>query len=229
MRQLHTRGVFVSVKLESLTDREREIMSKEEASSPTIATESIVLTGIIDAKEKRDVITLDIPNAFVQTPAGTTKDGKSIIMKIRGALADMLVDLDPLIYKDYVSIVDGNKGLYVQVLKAIYGMLQSVLPFYKKLRNDLESIGFKNNPYDPCVANRMINGTQYTVVWHVNDLKSSHKSAQVNDSFHHGLNEIFGNESIGIVKTVRGKVHNHLAMTLDYSEIRFIRFICKNT
>jgi hypothetical protein len=36
-----------------------------EASSPTVATESIVLTGIIDAKEKRDVITLDIPNAFV--------------------------------------------------------------------------------------------------------------------------------------------------------------------
>jgi hypothetical protein len=164
------------------------------------------------------VIALDIPNAFVQTPAGTTKDGKSIIMKIRGALVDMLVDLDLLIYKDYVSIVNGNKVLYVQVLKAIYGMLQSALLFYKKLRNDLESIGFKINPYDPCVANRMINGTQYKVVWHVNDLKSSHKSAQVKDNFHHWLNEIFGNESIGIVKTVRGKVHNYLAMTLDYSE-----------
>jgi hypothetical protein len=49
-------------------------MSKEEASSRTVAIESIVLTGIIDAKEKRDVMTLDIPNAFVQTPAGTTKD-----------------------------------------------------------------------------------------------------------------------------------------------------------
>jgi hypothetical protein len=31
-------------------------------------------------------MTLDIPNAFVQTPAGTTKDGERIIMKIRGAL-----------------------------------------------------------------------------------------------------------------------------------------------
>lgn len=30
-------------------------------------------------------------------------------MKIRGALVDMLVDLDPLIYKDYISIVNGKK------------------------------------------------------------------------------------------------------------------------
>lgn len=45
---------------------QRKFMSKEEASSPTVATESIVLTGIIDEKEKRDVMTLDIPNAFVQ-------------------------------------------------------------------------------------------------------------------------------------------------------------------
>jgi hypothetical protein len=105
-----------------------------------------------------------------------------------------------------------------KAFKAIYGILQSALLFYKELRNDLESIGFKINPYDPCVANRLINGTQYTVVWHVNDLKSSHKSAQVNDSFHHWSNEKYGNESIGIVEAVRRKVHNYLAMTLDYSE-----------
>jgi hypothetical protein len=54
-------------------------------------------------------------------------------MKIRGALVDMLIELDPLFYRDYVSIVNGKKILYVQVLKAIYGMLQSALFFYKKL------------------------------------------------------------------------------------------------
>ncbi len=58
--------------------------------------------------------------------------------------------------------------------KAMYGLLRSALLFYKKLVADLESVGFKLNPYDPCVANKTINGTQMTVCWHVDDLKVSH-------------------------------------------------------
>lgn len=58
----------------------------------------------------------------------------------------------------------------------------------------------------------------HTAVWHVDNLKSSHKSAQVKDNFHDWLNEKYGNESIGIVKAIRGKLHKYLGMTLDYSE-----------
>ena len=35
-------------------------------------------------------------------------------------------------------------------------------------------MGFVVNPYDPCVANKMVNGSQMTVTWHVDDLKLSH-------------------------------------------------------
>ena len=45
--------------------------------------------------------------------------------------------------------------------------------FYKRLRSDLKNMGFVVNPYGPCVANRMVNGSQMTVCWHVNDLKVS--------------------------------------------------------
>jgi hypothetical protein len=51
-----------------------------------------------------------------------------------------------------------NKVLYVKMLKAIYGMLQSSLLYYKKFCKDIESIGFKANPYDPHVTNRIVNG-----------------------------------------------------------------------
>jgi len=44
--------------------------------------------------------------------------------------------------------------------KALYGLLQSASLFYKKLRKDLERYGFVINPYDPCVANAMINGLE---------------------------------------------------------------------
>ena len=36
---------------------------------------------------------------------------------------------------------------------------------------DLEAYEFKINPYDPCVANKMIGGKQLTICWHVDDLK----------------------------------------------------------
>ena len=77
----------------------------------------------------------------------------------------------------------GVRVLYLLVTKAIYGMLQAGLLWYRKLRTDLEGQGFLFNPYDPCVANRMIDGQQHTIRFHVDDVLSSHKSAKVNDDF----------------------------------------------
>ena len=45
----------------------------------------------------------------------------------------------------------------------LYGLLQSTLLFYKKLRKDLEEIGFKVNPCDHCVANMDVGGNQLTI------------------------------------------------------------------
>jgi hypothetical protein len=61
---------------------QRAYISREEALSPTAALEAIIITGVIDAKQKRDVMKLDIPNVFVQTEISL--DGDKIIMKIRG-------------------------------------------------------------------------------------------------------------------------------------------------
>ena len=80
------------------------------------------------------------------------------------------MELSPNIYRDVVYNERKSKIRYDHVLKAIYGMLKSAMLFYKKLKKDLESIGFKVNPYDPCMANRMVNGKQHTVTWHVDDL-----------------------------------------------------------
>ncbi len=60
--------------------------------------------------------------------------------------------------------------LYVKVQKAMYGLLRSALLIYRKLVVDLENSGFKLNPYDPCVANKTLNGTQMAVCWHADDL-----------------------------------------------------------
>eukprot|EP00957_Ditylum_brightwellii_P149872 11414223-Ditylum_brightwellii.AAC.1 len=57
-------------------------ITREEATSPAAATEAILITGVIKVKQQRDIMTLDIPNDFVQTPVLQT--GDKIIIKIRG-------------------------------------------------------------------------------------------------------------------------------------------------
>jgi hypothetical protein len=47
--------------------KQREYMTKEETSSPTVAIESVMLSCMIDAHEGRNVATADIPGAFMQT------------------------------------------------------------------------------------------------------------------------------------------------------------------
>ena len=134
-------------------------MSKEESASPTVSLPAVLLTSVIDAHEGREVAVVDIPNAFVQTE----NEGEPVFMKIRGQLALILVELCPELYRPFLCYENGHPILYVQVMKALYGMMQSSLLFYKKLRQDLEKQGFVVNPYDPCVANKIVSGKQITV------------------------------------------------------------------
>jgi hypothetical protein len=48
-------------------NKQRNYISKEDASSPTVSTEAVLLPCIIYANERRDVTVVDIPNVFVQT------------------------------------------------------------------------------------------------------------------------------------------------------------------
>ena len=159
-------------------------------------------------------MTNDAPNAFIQAHVPEGKE--RIIMKITGVLVDMLVEIAPETYGPYVVFENGKKVLYVRILRALYGMLISALLWYNKLREDLEAIGFIFNPYDPCVANRMIRGHQHTVLFHVDDIKSSHVDSKVNDEFLAHLNKLYG--KFGEMKASRGKVHRYLGMILDFSE-----------
>jgi hypothetical protein len=195
----------------------REWLSREDSASPTVSSESIMLTAIVDAKEERDNMTADVPNAFIQTTMPDPKEGEDrIIMKITGVLVDLLVETAPEVYGPYVVFENGKKVLYVQVLKALYGMLIAALMWYKQFRGDLEKEGFKFNSYDPCVANKMVNKKQHTVRFHVDDLMSSHEDTKVNDEFLKWLNKMYG--KVGEVKATRGKVHDYLGMNFDFSE-----------
>jgi hypothetical protein len=69
--------------------------------------------------------------------------------------------------------------LYLKLLKALYGCVQSALLWYDLFSSTLQGEGFKLNPYDTCVANKTINGKQCTITWYVNDNKIPHVDAAV--------------------------------------------------
>jgi hypothetical protein len=70
-------------------NKQRDYIYKEDASSPTVATESVLLSCIIDAEGEWDVAVVDIPNVFVCTCVENEKD--MAFIKIRGILVDIMV------------------------------------------------------------------------------------------------------------------------------------------
>ena len=76
---------------------------------------------------------------------------------------------------------------------------------------DLERYGFQINPYNPCVANKMINCKQMTVLLHVDDLKVSHVNSFEVTKFAGYLSSIYRRISVH-----RGKIHDYLVIELDY-------------
>jgi hypothetical protein len=164
MKQLHDRTVFQPIHVQDLTADERnkamesliflvekgdgsvkgrtcangstqrKYMDRDEAASPMASTESILITATIDAKQNRDIMTADIPNAFVQTDVDKKNyvKGERLILKARGPIVDMLLDIATEVYTDFVTYERGSKIIYLQMLKALYSMLQASLLYYKK-------------------------------------------------------------------------------------------------
>jgi hypothetical protein len=88
----------------------RAWLQKEEAASPIASLEGLLLTSIVDVKENRDVMSADIPNAFIQAHLPDTEDGdERVIMKITGVLVDLLVSIDPTKYGPFVVSEKGTK------------------------------------------------------------------------------------------------------------------------
>ena len=103
--------------------------------------------------------------------------------------------------------------LYIKLVKALYGLLKSAFLFYKKLAGELVDVGFKINPYYACVASKIVNGTQMTVTWHVDNLNVSHKEPSEVSKFILEMGKIYGPS----ITVTCGKVHSYLGMDFNYS------------
>ena len=130
-------------------------------------------------------------------------------------MVKMLLQIDEQMYNEYVVMERGEQVMYMELLKALYGTLCAACLFWHKLSKQLIDVwGFVPNKCDDCVVNKMINGSQMTVVWHVDDLKVSHVDAKEVGKFIHQMEEAFGKETP--ISVSRGKTHKYLGMSLDF-------------
>ena len=187
--------------------KQRRYITKEEVSSPTIQLESLMITLLVDAHERRDVATADVAGAYLFADIND-----NVLIKIIGTATDIMCKVNPS-YRKFVLNERGKNVLYLRLTKALYGCMQSVLLWYRTFKECLEELGFKLNPYDPCVANMTVKGEQCTICWYVDDTKISHRNSKVVDWVIKELEDRFGKMTVK-----RGKKHTFVGIDIEFNE-----------
>ena len=96
------------------------------------------------------------------------------------------------------------------MLWSIYGCIEAAMLWYNFYTKKLKELGFELNTYDMCVANKIINGQQCTICWHIDDNKVSHKERAVVEDIIEELEKYFGAFSV-----VHGKNKDYLGMNIN--------------
>ena len=190
--------------------KQRAYITKEESTALTVSTEAVFLTATIDVMEDRSVVVLDVPGTFMQAEID-----ELVHVCFTGAMVNMLLQINHEMYKDYIMTEKGEQVMYMELLKALYGTLHAAHLFWQKLSKQLVDVwGLVPNKYNDCVVNKMINGHQMTVVWHVDDFKVLHIDTKEVEKFVRQMEETFGEDTPLTVS--HGQVHDYLGMTLDF-------------
>lgn len=115
--------------------KQRRYIAKEDASSPTDATEeSVFSTALIDAEEGREVAVVDIPGAFMQADMD-----EETFVRINGKMAEQLIEIDRMMYQPYVTMEGKKTVIYEELLKA--GSLWNVVSGLTILGKTQSSVG----------------------------------------------------------------------------------------
>ena len=110
--------------------KQRGYIAKEESTAPTVNTEAVFLTAVIDALESREVAFLDVPGAFMQADID-----ELVHVRFTGKMVSMLLQIDYEMCKDYVVMEKGEQVMYMELLKALYGTLCAARLFWQSCPN----------------------------------------------------------------------------------------------
>jgi hypothetical protein len=178
----------------------------ENLSSPTGSTTSVLTVAAIAAFEGRAVTVMDIGGAFLN--ADITGTGIKVHMRLNRVLTAMLVLIDP----NHAQFVEERGTSVVELDKALYGCVEAAALWYANLCTTMKEDGFSPNPYDPCVYNKIgMDGTQITVVMHVDDLLITSLSDDEHERFEKNMRKVYRE-----IKVNKGITTDYVGMTFNY-------------
>ena len=105
--------------------KQRKWYTKDEVTSPTISNDLLMALLTASSAEKRKIISWDVEGAYL-----LADQDDFVLVKFTGESVDVLCQVNEG-YEKYVSVENGKKVLYLQLLKALYGCLRSALLWYE--------------------------------------------------------------------------------------------------
>ena len=120
--------------------KQQNHISEEESASPTAHTESVITTGVTEAKEKRKVMSSDAPNAFMQTKVDNPEERMTLVL--RGTAANVSVDTAPEVHGECLCEERGDSVPCLECTNAICGTIKAAL-FMVLVINKCVCVGFE--------------------------------------------------------------------------------------
>ena len=145
----------------------------------------LYLSLLIEAFEGRAVHIFDVPGVYLHA---SLTDYKVVHMEFECEFVEIICEVNPE-YEKFMKYEKGKKVLYVLILKAVYVMIESALIWYDFFSTTLSDLGFKLNPYEICIANKLIDEHQYTIRCFVENNKVSHVDENFNSMIADNIKE----------------------------------------
>ncbi len=148
-------------------------LDMDATSSPTVSLPSVLLTFTYAVNNGYYIITVDITGAYLNA----NMESSNVFMSIDEELVDVLAEIDPM-YNEYRR---GDGSIVVQLVKALYGCIESAKLWYEHLTSKLMSYGMVRSEQDECMFYMLAaDGTQMDLIVavYVDDLLICGKSKQ---------------------------------------------------
>lgn len=164
--------------------QQRACKTKEETPSSITCIKSIFSTALDEVYKQRDVAVVDIHGTFLQSKASNGS-----IIKLHGAVVETLLKINPT-WNTFVVYMDEKQvpTICSEAIKVLYGTVDASKIFSFLV----ETIAFSPNPYNACIVNKIIDSKQCTISLYIDDLKISHKDANVANSIIKSLDDKYG-------------------------------------
>lgn len=174
----------------------------DDCSSSTVSSSAMMVIAGVAAREKRHVVTADITAAYLNAPME-----EDVYLSLPPLVAQIVCDLD----SSFKQFRNGNGGMIVKLLKALYGCVESSKLWFGHISNCLTTYGFKQNVNDLCVFNKWIGNKQLTVILHVDDLMITCVDERQINLLIKYLEKHYGKLSVN-----RGLNHQYLGLNFEF-------------